>query len=190
MKHSLFFKNVQPFLLKFILLILMTLITDFMLHGSGLLWIGRYLGIPGTFLIAISFAYSARKKKIITHGPPALFLRLHEYLAWTGALMVLVHGGIHFNALLAWAALTAMLVAVISGLAGKYLLKESRETLAAKKDLLLKNGMKAEEVEKELFPESLTVKGMTKWRTVHRPITIVFAIFTCIHIVTIIFLWR
>ena len=190
MNHSLFRKDIQPFLLWLSWLLLLTLAIDYLLHQSQLKWIERYSGILGTFLIISSFAYSLRKKKIITFGKPKVFLMMHEYLAWTGSLMVLVHGGIHFNGILAWAAATAMLVAVISGLVGKHLLKKSTDTLNAKKGELVKEGLSNEEIEKKIFWDSLAVKTMQKWRTVHKPITIVFGIAAALHVVTIFMFWR
>lgn len=171
-------------------LLLLTLITDYLLHQSQLRWIERYSGIFGTFLIVISFAYSLRKKKIITFGKPKVFLMMHEYLAWTGSLMVLVHGGIHFNGILAWAAAATMLVAVISGLVGKHLLKKSTDTLNTRKGELVKEGLSNEEIEKKIFWDSLAVKAMQKWRTVHKPITIIFGISAALHIFTIFMFWR
>jgi len=190
MNHSLFRKDIQPFLLWLSWLLLLTLAIDYLLHQSQLKWIERYSGILGTFLIISSFAYSLRKKKIITFGKPKVFLMMHEYLAWTGSLMVLVHGGIHFNGILAWAAATAMLVAVISGLVGKHLLKKSTDTLNAKKGELVKEGLSNEEIEKKIFWDALAVKTMQKWRTVHKPITIVFGITAALHIFIILIFWR
>ncbi len=190
MNHSLFRKDIQPFVLWLAWLLLLTLITDYLLHQSQLRWIERYSGILGTFLIVISFAYSLRKKKIITFGKPKVFLVMHEYLAWTGSLMVLVHGGIHFNGILAWAAAAAMLVAVISGLVGKHLLKKSTDTLNDKKGEFVKEGLSNEEIDKKIFWDSLAVKTMQKWRTVHKPITIIFGITTALHIFTIFMFWR
>jgi hypothetical protein len=171
-------------------LLLLTLAIDYLLHQNQLKWIERYSGILGTFLIVISFAYSLRKKKIITFGKPKVFLMMHEYLAWTGSLMVLVHGGIHFNGILAWAAALAMLVAVISGQVGKHLLKKSTDTLNAKKGDLAREGLSNEEIDKKIFWDSLAVKTMQKWRTVHKPITIVFGITADLHIFNIFMFWR
>jgi hypothetical protein len=190
MNHSVFRNDIRPFILWFVWLIALTLTIDYLLHFTQALWIERYLGAFGTLLIVLSFSYSLRKKKIITFGKPKTFLRMHEYLAWTGSLMVLVHGGIHFNGILAWAAVAAMLVAVISGLVGKYLLKKSMNTLTTKKDEYSRAGLSEDEVEKKIFWDSLAVIAMKKWKTAHRPITIVFGITAVLHIITIILFWR
>ncbi len=188
--HSVFRNDIRPFVLWFVWLIALTLTIDYLLHSAQAIWIERYLGIFGTLLIILSFAYSLRKKKIITFGKPKTFLRMHEYLAWTGSLMVLVHGGIHVNAILAWLAAAAMLVAVSSGLVGKYVLIKSMNTLSAKKDRFAGDGLSDEDIEKKLFWDSLTVKAMKKWRSVHKPITIIFCISAALHIITILLFWR
>ena len=81
---------------------------DFLLHTIGLYWIGRYLGIAGSALIAVSFLYSLRKRKVLSWGSPKRWLDFHEFLSWAGALMILVHAGVHFNALLPWTAVVLM----------------------------------------------------------------------------------
>jgi len=188
--HCVFRKDIRPFVFWFVWLISLTLTVDYLLHYTQALWIERYLGILGTLLIVLSFAYSLRKKKIITFGKPKHLLRMHEYLAWTGSLMVLVHGGIHFNGILGWTAVAAMIVAVISGLVGKYLLKQSMNTLSARKDEYNGAGLSAEEIEKKIFWDALAVNVMKKWKTAHRPITIVFGITAALHIMTILLFWR
>ena len=118
MNRSIVRKEVVPFLLLFGSLIVATAIADALLHAFGLYWIGRYLGIPGTILILLSFFYSMRKRKLIASGNPKTLLRLHEVLTWIGALMILVHAGVHVYAVLPWLALLAMIVTLASGMTG------------------------------------------------------------------------
>ena len=126
LKAHLWRLEVLPFLASFAALVLVALALDGLLHVLNLLWIGRWLGIPGTLLILGSTAYSLRKRKLIKTGNPARLLRWHEVLAWSGSLLVLVHAGVHFNAILGWLAVGAMLINVGSGLTGKFLLDRSR----------------------------------------------------------------
>lgn len=111
---------------------------------------------------------------------------LHEYLAWVGSIMLLVHAGIHFNAVLPWAATLMLLIAVASGLVGKYLLKKANESLKGKRQLFLDSGMSDEEADKSLFFDSITVDLMKKWRLAHMPITLVLGILVLLHIISII----
>lgn len=187
---SLFFQEVVPFLVMFVVLIIATIIFDALLHLFNLVWVGRYLGIPGTLFILLSFVYSLRKRKIITFGKPKTFLTVHQVLTLTGALMVLVHAGIHVYAILPWLALLAMLINVISGLTGQFLLARSRRHLEKGKTAYGEQGLSAEEIEKKLFWDATTFDLMKKWRAIHLPITMAFAVAALIHILSIFLFWQ
>lgn len=190
MNRSIIRKEVIPFLAMFGSLIVATAITDALLHAFGLYWIGRWLGIPGTILILLSFFYSMRKRKLITAGNPKTLLQLHEVLTWLGALMILVHAGIHVYAVLPWLALLAMLVTLISGMTGQYLLGRSRRDLAQRREALTRNGETAAAVEKDVFWDAVTVDVMKQWRAVHFPITLAFGVLGLAHILSILFFWQ
>jgi hypothetical protein len=151
--------------------------------------VGRYLGSPGTLLIIGSMVYSLRKRKVITAGNPKTLLNLHEFSAWLGSLMVLIHAGIHFNAILPWLATAAMGVNVISGMVGKLLLNRSRLYVQGKRDGFQLRGLSKPEVEQAVFWDAVTFDTMAKWRKVHIPIFIVFAVLALGHIVSIFLFW-
>ena len=188
-KARLWRREILPFLASFLVLAVVALLADAVLHLFDAVWIGRYLGIPGTLMIIASTAYSARKRKLIRRGQPARLLRLHEYLAWLGSLLVLVHAGIHFNAILGWLAVWAMLVNVGSGLTGKFLLERSRRRLEEARRRLRERGMPEEELEDRLYWDSLTFDVFKQWRVVHLPITLAFSVLATAHIVAIFPFW-
>jgi len=190
MQRSLVREEVLPFAALLGSLVIATIIADALLHQLGLVWIGRYLGIPGTIFILLSFFYSLRKRKLIRVGKPKTLLNLHQAFAWLGALMILVHAGIHVYAILPWLALVAMLVNVISGMTGKYLLDRSRRFLAQKNDAYVARGLSGEAIEKEMFWDATAVDLMKKWRAVHFPITLAFAVLGLAHILSIFLFWQ
>jgi hypothetical protein len=59
----LLFARVLPLAFWYVLLVVLAIAFDLFLHRLDLFWIGRYLGIAGTLLILLSFAYSLRKRK-------------------------------------------------------------------------------------------------------------------------------
>jgi hypothetical protein len=189
MKQSLWRKQIGPFALMLGLLAAATLAGDYFLHRLNLVWVGRYLGIPGTLLIAGSLVYSLRKRKYISSGNPKFLLQLHEFTAWLGSLMVLVHAGIHFNALLPWLATAAMAVNVVSGMVGKLLLDRSRRHVQAQRERFQSRGLSRPEVEQAVFWDAVTVDAMTRWRKVHIPIFIVFTVLALGHIFSIFLFW-
>jgi hypothetical protein len=188
-KARLLTREVLPHFLAFAALVAATLAIDVALHLLGAVWVGRYLGIPGVLLIVGSFAYSLRKRKLIKLGKPVALLRLHERMAWAGSLLVLVHAGIHFNALLGWLAVAAMMINVGSGLTGKFLLERSRRRLTESRQRLHDQGLSDEEVDDRLYWDSLTFDVVKQWRVIHFPITLAFAVLALAHIIAVLLFW-
>lgn len=186
---SVYLKEILPSIFYFILLIIVTLLIDAVLHFFEIYWIGRYLGIPGALLIIFSFAYSLRKRKIITKGTPKTLLNLHESMAWFGSLLILIHAGVHFNALLPWLATVAMLVNVASGLTGQVLLGKCKSYMEARRTGLEQSGITKDEIEKTLLWDAVALDTMKKWRVVHFPITLAFASLGLLHIISILLFW-
>jgi hypothetical protein len=186
---SLWRNHILPFAFLVTLLGVATVIGDYLLHRLDLVWVGRYLGIPGTLLIIGSLSYSLRKRKVITAGNVKSWLSMHEIGTWLGSWMVLLHAGVHFNAILPWLATIAMGVNVISGMVGKMLLGRSREHVKAQREHYQLRGLSRAEVEKAVFWESVTFDAMAKWRRVHIPIFIAFAVLALGHIVSIFLFW-
>ncbi len=189
MANSIWRQQILPFSLLLGLLAAATLAGDYLLHRLDLVWVGRYMGIPGTLLIIGSLVYSLRKRKLITAGSPKSLLNLHEFCAWLGSLMVLIHAGIHFNAILPWLATIAMGVNVISGMVGKFLLDTSRRNIQGQREHYQLRGLSKPEVEQAVFWDAVTLDAMTKWRKIHIPIFIVFAVLALGHIVSIFLFW-
>jgi hypothetical protein len=189
MKARLISREVLPFYGALFALAAATVLSDAVLHLLDAVWIGRWLGIPGTLLILGSLAYSLRKRKLISSGKPVQLLRLHEWMAWAGSLLVLVHAGIHFNAILGWLAVAAMLVNVGSGLTGKFLLDRSRRRLDAARQHMRQQGLTPEQLEDRTYWDGLTFDAVKQWRAVHFPITLAFAVLALAHIVAVLLFW-
>lgn len=189
MNRSLWRKHILPFSLMVTALGVATLLGDYVLHRLNLVWVGRYLGIPGTLLIVVSLTYSLRKRKLIATGGIKSWLVMHEVGTWLGSVMVLVHAGIHFNAVLPWLATIAMGVNVISGMVGKLLLGRSREHVQAQREHYQLRGLSASAIEQAVFWEAVTLGAMNQWRRIHIPIFIAFAALALGHIVSVFLFW-
>jgi len=189
MRPKLFTREIIPFTLSFAALAVAALLLDSLLHFYTLVWIGRYLGIAGTLLIVLSFRYSLRKRKIISSGNPVTLLRRHEYMAWLGSLLILVHAGIHFNSILGWLAVGAMLINIGSGLAGKFLLERARKRMLAARQTMLRQGVPEAELEERVYLDTLTFDAVKQWRAVHFPITLAFTVLALAHIIAVFVFW-
>lgn len=189
MPTSVIRREVLPSVGLFALLIASALAGDYLLHRQQIVWLGRYLGIPGSLLILGSLVYSLRKRKIIASSNPGTLLRRHEFMAWLGSMLVLVHAGVHFNAILPWLAVGGMLVNVASGLTGKYLLRRARQRLLAVKTRLQQGGKSESEIEQAVFWDAIAVDVMMQWRAVHFPIAFLFGALAAGHVLSIFMLW-
>lgn len=186
---GLLIREILPFYFRLVVLAAVTLFIDLILHLTDLVWIGRYLGIPGIILILLSFGHSLRKRGMIKSDNPIRLLRLHEWLAWIGSTLVLVHAGIHFNAVLAWLAVAAMALNITSGLTGKYLMSRSQCWMKQAKADLREAGLTDSEIEQRLFWDSLAAGLVRKWRTIHLPIALAFAVLASAHILSTFLFW-
>ncbi len=130
-----------------------------------------------------------RARKLIKVGKPVALLRLHERRAWAGSLLVLVHAGVHFNALLGWLAVAAMVLNVGSRLKGKFLLERSRQRLTESRQRLRDQGLSDEEVDDRLYWDCLTFDVVEQWRVIHFPITLAFAVLAVAHIIAVLLFW-
>lgn len=182
-------KRIFPSVLLFIGLIAISILIDYILHLANLVEVGRYFGIAGTLLIISSFVYSLRKRKIIKAGAPKKLLSFHEFLGWLGAVVITVHGGIHFNAIIPWLALFSMVVVVASGLTGKFLLNEVKQDLKGKIAEKKEQNISKEEIEKDLLFQSLLVNKMQNWRKVHMPLNMIFIVLALVHIIGTLLFW-
>jgi hypothetical protein len=189
MQARLLRREVLPFLAGISALVGIAILLDALLHHLDAVWIGRYLGIPGVLLIIGSSVYSLRRHNLIHWGQPARLLRWHEGLAWLGSLLVLVHAGIHFNAILGWLAVAAMMVNVTSGLTGKFLLDRARRRLTGAQQSMRDQGLSPAELDDRTYWDSLTFDAVRKWRVIHRPITLAFAVLALAHIVAVFLFW-
>jgi hypothetical protein len=104
--------------------------------------------------------------------------------------MILVHAGIHMYALLPWLALFAMLLNVISGMTGMYLLGRSRRFLESKREHYRQQGLADEAIDRKLFRDATAYGLMKKWREFHLPITALFAVLALAHIASIFLFWQ
>jgi hypothetical protein len=145
-----------------------TLLADRAVHAADLAWIGRYLGIPGTLLIASSLLYSLRKRHRIKTGSPRSWLAWHQLAGWLGSWLVLVHAGVHFHALLPWLATLAMGLNVISGMVGKFLVLPA---------------MRAGPSDDRL--ETASRQVVKRWRQVHLPVFFTFVVLALLHVVSV-----
>ena len=192
MPAHLFRNNAFPYFLWVLPLVLGTYLFHLYFPESSNHRIIKHFGWLGTLLIGLSFAYSIRLKKWIQFSRPRKFLSFHEYSAWAGTWLILVHAGTAIRAWLPWVALVFMVITTLSGLVGKFLLKQAqanlRNRLELKKDPNWSPAQE-EDYETQIFEEAKVAEYLARWRGWHKPLVLFFVLLSLTHIFTILFLW-
>jgi hypothetical protein len=116
----------------------------FLVHRSprfpGSLW-GGVLGVSSAALMMVPLAYSVIKrigplKRAITHAVSMrTLLGWHIYAGILGPILALLHTGHKFDSPLGVALTAMMLIVVLSGFTGRYLLSQISEEIREKKNL-------------------------------------------------------
>ncbi|KZK73967.1 MAG: hypothetical protein A3K90_06995 [Pelodictyon luteolum] len=187
MWQSILIRKALPLTASYLLLIVASMVLDYLLHELRIELAGRYLGVAGAIFFLLSFLYSARKNQIIPKGPLKRFLQLHCHAGWIATLLILVHSGIHFNALLPWAATVLMMIVTASGHVGQHLVRRFRNEAKLKKQQLGIVTPPDDALDRQLFWNALTVKALNQWRMVHMPLVAFLIILTLVHVVSILF---
>ena len=128
-----------------LIVLLLLLWLGFLVHhshrfaGSGL---GGVLGVSGALLMVVPMAYSLVKrislvKRWLTpRVPMRTLLAWHIYTGLIGAILGLLHTGHKFDSPLGVALTASMLLVVLSGFAGRYLLGQISQEVREKKEIL------------------------------------------------------
>jgi hypothetical protein len=144
--------------------------------------LGHAIGVLGATLLLVVFFYPVRKY-FLRRGSITEWLAWHMVLGIVGPLLVLMHGAFHFHALLPLLASLAMVLNVLSGLVGRYLVADSRRALRALEQQLRDQGLPAQEREQELFARASSVRAMAQWRMVHYPLAAILLTLMVFHVV-------
>jgi hypothetical protein len=144
---------------------------------------GHALGVLGAFLLVVVFLYPIRKY-FLKRGRLSEWLAWHMVLGFVGPLLVIVHGAFHFHALLPLLASLAMVLSVMSGLVGRYLVTDARRALCGLEQQLRQQGLSAADREQTLLIRASSVRAMTRWRMVHYPIAAVLLTLMVFHVIS------
>ncbi len=172
-------------------LIVMAVVATFWLESSLSPWPGQHLGHTqtghilgwiGFVLILATFAYPARKRLRPNQIWSKPWLYLHEILGILGPLLILVHSGAHFHAVVPVMALAALGLVVISGIVGAVLHTLAFRTFYERRQELAREGMDDEAIEAKLHALAAEEGVLRWWPWVHVPLTAVFVVLTVMHV--------
>lgn len=143
---------------------------------------GHVAGWIGLAIIMLVFVYSLKKRYGLKLGTPRVWLHVHITAGIIGPVLILVHSGAHFHALVPVLAMSAMAIVVISGIAGQAIHMLALRTLSQQRRRFIEEGL-AHDVLDERLDELASQEELFRWwRAVHAPITITFVVLVALHV--------
>ncbi len=145
-------------------------------------------GNLGVFMVVFSLAgYVLKKYTKSLPGKVKDWLSIHQVFSITGAVFIGIHTGGHLNALIPSLCFILTVICVMSGLAGRHIYMKSQTELSARRKKLINEGLSDNEVDEILAIAIAATKTMSKWRSIHRPMTLTLGILVAWHIVTVLY---
>ncbi len=143
---------------------------------------GHAVGWAGLLLILLVFAYPIRKRLAEDRRWPKGWFQIHKVFGILGPMLILIHSGAHFHALVPVLALLAMGLVVLSGITGQVLHHLALRTLNEQRRELMHQGFPEVEVETRLHDLASQEEVFRLWQCIHAPLTATFVVLLLMHI--------
>jgi len=144
---------------------------------------GHFVGWGGLAVILSVFVYSVKKRYRRKAGWPKGWFRVHQVAGVIGPLLILVHAGAHFHALVPTLTLLALAMVAVSGVIGVAVHRKALSLLGVKRRELLGQGLADEDVENRLYELASAEETFRVWQIIHVPMVMIFLVLLIAHII-------
>jgi hypothetical protein len=152
-------------------------------HLFGHTQTGHVVGWIGLAVILSVFVYSAKKRYGRKAGWPKAWFMVHQIAGILGPLLILIHAGPHFHALVPVLALFAMGIVVVSGLIGVLVHRKVLALLNTTRKELMSQGLGREDIEDRLYELASGEETFRIWQIVHTPMVMLFLALVLAHVI-------
>lgn len=104
-----------------------------------------------------------------------------------GPLLIFIHSGAHYHAVVPILAMVSMVVVVVSGIVGQLVHAASLRTLNEQRHLLQHQGMSENDIDAQLHGMASQEEAFRLWQAIHAPMTLMFLVFALLHVVGALF---
>lgn len=143
---------------------------------------GHAVGWTGLVLILLVFAYPIRKRFSKDRRWPKGWFQVHKVFGVLGPVLILVHAGAHFHALVPVLAMIAMSLVVLSGITGQVLHHLALRALNEQRRALAQEGLPEAEIQSRLHDLAGREETFRIWQCIHAPLTATFVVLMLMHI--------
>ncbi|MCW5794587.1 MAG: hypothetical protein KIS97_09615 [Nitrospira sp.] len=148
---------------------------------------GHGVGWAGLALTLLVFVYPIRKRVNPSHRWPRGWFRVHMVTGVLGPLLIFIHSGAHYHAIVPILAMGSMVIVVVSGVVGQLVHAFSLRALNENRHDLLHRGLSESDVDAQLHGMASQEEVFRLWQAIHAPMTVMFLAFTALHVVGALF---
>jgi hypothetical protein len=143
---------------------------------------GHIVGWVGLAVILTVFVYSIKKHHARKTGWPKGWFLVHQVAGIVGPLLIVIHAGSYFHALVPILALLAMGIVTVSGVIGVAVHRKVIRLLNTRREELLAQGVSHQDVEEKLFDLASDEETFRIWQIIHVPMVMIFLVLVITHI--------
>lgn len=143
---------------------------------------GHVVGWAGLALTLLVFVYPLRKRLSPARRWPRNWFRVHMVAGVLGPLLIFLHSGAHYHAVVPILAMVSMVIVVLSGIVGQLVHAFSLRTLNEQRHQLQHQGLSDSDIDVHLHGMASQEEAFRIWQAVHAPMTLMFVLFTVLHV--------
>ena len=148
---------------------------------------GHGVGWAGLAITVLVFVYPLRKRASPSRRWPRGWFRVHMVAGVLGPLLIFIHSGAHYHAVVPILAMGSMVLVVVSGIIGQLVHAVSLRALNEQRHQLQHQGLSEGDVDARLHGMASQEEAFRLWQAIHAPMTLMFLVFTVLHVVGALF---
>ena len=143
---------------------------------------GHAVGWAGLAVTVLVFGYPLIKRLRPSHRWPRGWFRVHMIAGVLGPLLIFLHSGAHYHAIVPILAMLSMVVVVLSGIIGQLVHASSLRALNDQRRELQHQGLSDGEIDAHVHAMASQEEAFRLWQAIHAPMTLMFLVFTLLHV--------
>ena len=143
---------------------------------------GRMVGWFGLAVTLLVFIYPYKKRHAPERRWPRGWFRVHMVAGVAGPLLIFLHSGAHYHALVPILAMAALVMVTLSGVVGQAIHAHVLKSLNEERRRLHQEGLSEEAVEYRLHDIASQEEAFRFWQVIHAPMTLAFVVLTALHV--------
>ena len=148
---------------------------------------GHGVGWAGLVVTLLVFVYPIRKRTSPSRRWPRRWFHVHMVAGVLGPLLIVIHSGAHYHAVVPILAMGSMVMVVVSGIVGQLVHALSLRALNEERHHLQHHGLSEADIDTQLHGMASQEEAFRLWQAIHAPMTLMFLVFTVLHVVGALF---